>query len=156
MKIIIIGNGKVGYTLARQLSGENHDLVLIDKNPDALRNAEGVLDILCTEGSGASIQVLLEAGVRGADLVVAVTGSDELNIVCCLIAKKLGAKHTVARIRSPEYFKEANLLKREIGLNMIINPEYAAAQEISRLLRVPTAFSVEGFARGLVEMIGFP
>ncbi len=156
MKIIIIGNGKVGYTLAKQLSGEDHDLVLIDKDPDALRNAEGVLDILCVDGSGASIQVLLEAGVRSADLVVAVTGSDELNIVCCLIAKKLGARHTVARIRSPEYYKEANLLKREIGVNMIINPEYAAAQEISRLLRVPTAFSVETFARGLVEMIGFP
>ena len=156
MKIIIIGNGKVGYTLARQLSGENHDLVLIDKNFEALRNADGALDVLCMEGSGASIQVLLEAGVRAADLVVAVTGSDELNIVCCLIAKKLGARHTVARVRSPEYYKEANLLKREIGVNMIINPEYAAAQEISRLLRVPAAFSVETFARGLVEMIGFP
>ena len=158
MKIIIIGNGKVGYTLAQQLSGdgEDHDLILIDKNPDALRNADGVLDILCMEGSGASIQVLLEAGVRSADLVVAVTGSDELNIVCCLIAKKLGAKHTVARVRSPEYYKEANLLKREIGVSMIINHEYAAAQEISRLLRVPAAFSVEAFARGLVEMIGFP
>lgn len=158
MKIIIIGNGKVGYTLAQQLSGdgEDHDLVLIDKNAEALRNADGVLDILCREGSGASIQVLLEAGVRSADLVVAVTGSDELNIVCCLIAKKLGAKHTVARVRSPEYYKEANLLKREIGVSMIINPEYAAAQEISRLLRVPAAFSVETFARGLVEMIGFP
>ena len=156
MKIIIIGNGKVGYTLARQLSGEDHDLVLIDQRAEALQNADGVLDVLCLEGSGASIQVLLEAGVRQAELVVAVTGSDELNIVCCLIAKKLGARHTVARIRSPEYFKEANLLKREIGLNMIINPEYAAAQEISRLLRVPTAFSVESFARGLVEMIGFP
>ena len=158
MKIIIIGNGKVGYTLAQQLSGdgENHELVLIDKNADALQNADGVLDILCMEGSGASIQVLLEAGVRTSDLVVAVTGSDELNIVCCLIAKKLGAKHTVARVRSPEYYKEANLLKREIGVSMIINPEYAAAQEISRLLRVPAAFSVEAFARGLVEMIGFP
>ena len=116
MKIIIIGNGKVGYTLARQLSGENHDLVLIDKNFEALRNADGALDVLCMEGSGASIQVLLEAGVRAADLVVAVTGSDELNIVCCLIAKKLGARHTVARVRSPEYYKEANLLKREIGV----------------------------------------
>ena len=156
MKIIIIGNGKVGYTLASQLSGENHELVLIDRDAEALRNAEGVLDIMCMEGSGASIQTLLEAGVRDSDLAVAVTGSDELNIVCCLIAKKLGARRTVARVRSPEYYKEANLLKREIGVNMIINPEYAAAQEISRLLRVPSAFSVETFARGLVEMIGFP
>lgn len=156
MKIIIIGNGKVGYTLARQLSGEDHELVLIDRRAEALKNADGVLDVLCVVGNGASIQTLLEAGVRSSDLVVAVSGSDELNIVCCLIAKKLGAKHTVARIRNPEYYKEANLLKREVGLNMVINPEYAAAQEISRLLRVPTAFSVETFARGLVEMIGFP
>ena len=156
MKIIIIGNGKVGFTLAKQLSGEDHDLVLIDHNAEALRTADSTLDILCLDGSGASIQILRSAGVREADLVIAVTGSDELNIVCCLIAKKLGARHTVARIRSPEYFREANLLKREIGLNMIINPEYAAAQEISRLLRVPSAFSVETFARGLVEMIGFP
>ncbi len=135
---------------------ENHELVLIDHSAEALKNADSALDILCTEGSGASIQVLKGAGVRDAELVVAVTGSDELNIVCCLIAKKLGARHTVARIRSPEYFREANLLKREVGLNMIINPEYAAAQEISRLLRVPSAFSVETFARGQVELIGFP
>ena len=156
MKIIIIGSGKVGFTLAKQLSGENHDLVLIDQRAEAMQVADNTLDILCLEGSGASIQILLEAGVRSADLVISVTGSDELNIVCCLIAKKLGARHTVARIRSPEYYREANLLKREIGLNMIINPEHAAAQEISRLLRVPSAFSVETFARGLVELIGFP
>ena len=130
--------------------------MLIDHNAEALRVADSTLDIMCLDGSGASIQILRTAGVREAELVIAVTGSDELNIVCCLIAKKLGARHTVARIRSPEYFREANLLKREIGLNMIINPEYAAAQEISRLLRVPSAFSVETFARGLVEMIGFP
>ena len=156
MKIIIIGNGKVGYTLARQLSGEDHDLALIDRKAEALQNADSALDILCIEGSGASINVLREADVQHADLAIAVTGSDELNIVCCLIAKKLGARRTVARIRSPEYFREANLLKREVGLNMIINPEYAAAQEVSRLLRVPSAFSVETFARGQVELIGFP
>ena len=156
MKIIIIGNGKVGFTLARQLSGEDHDLVLIDKEAEALRSADTTLDILCMEGSGASIQTLREAGVQDTDLVISVTGSDELNIVCCLIAKKLGARRTVARVRSPEYYREASLLKQEVGVNIIINPEYAAAQEISRVLRVPAAFSVETFARGLVEMIGFP
>lgn len=156
MKIIIIGNGKVGYALARQLSGEDHELVLIDRRADALTVADSELDLMCMEGSGASIQILRSAGVKGADLLISVTGSDELNIVCCLIAKKLGARHTVARIRSPEYYKEANLLKKEIGVDMIINPDYAAAQEVSRLLRFPTAFSVENFARGLVELIGFP
>ncbi len=156
MKIIIIGNGKVGYALAQQLSGEDHELILIDHRADALKIADSELDLMCMEGSGASIQTLRSAGVKGADLLISVTGSDELNIVCCLIAKKLGARHTVARIRSPEYYKEANLLKKEIGVDMIINPDYAAAQEVSRLLRFPTAFSVENFARGLVELIGFP
>ena len=155
MKIIIIGNGKVGYTLAKQLSGEDHDLVILDQNRAAMQEADSTLDVLCVEGNGASINVLIEAGVRSADLVIAVTGYDEVNIMCCLIAKKLGAKHTVARIRNPEYSREANLLKREIGLDMVINPEYAAAQEISRILRVPSAFSVESFARGRVDMIGF-
>ena len=154
MKIIIIGNGKVGFALAKQLSGESHDLVLIDQNVTALHQADSTLDVLCMEGNGASINVLLEAGVRQADLVIAVTGYDEVNIMCCLIAKKLGAQHTVARIRNPEYFDESSLLKREVGLDMIINPEYAAAQEIGRILRVPSAFSVESFARGRVEMIG--
>ena len=136
MRIIIIGNGKVGYTLAKQLSGENHELVLIDKNAEALSNAEGVLDILCMEGSGASIRVLQEAGVRGADLVVAVTGSDELNIVCCLIAKKLGAKHTVCRIRNPEYYREANLLKREISPAAAYSGLMIRSTPISRLRRL--------------------
>ena len=155
MKIIIIGNGKVGYTLARQLAGEAHDLVLVDESIEALKEADTSLDVLCLEGNGASIRTLKEAGVRTADLVIAVTGYDEVNIICCLIAKKLGAKHTVARIRNPEYYNEAPLLKQEIGLDMVINPEYAAAQEISRILRVPSAFSVETFARGRVDMIGF-
>ena len=154
MKIIIIGNGKVGFALAKQLAGESHDLVLIDQNVAALHQADSTLDVLCLEGNGASINVLLEAGVRQADLAIAVTGYDEVNIMCCLIAKKLGAQHTVARIRNPEYFDESSLLKREVGLDMIINPEYAAAQEIGRILRVPSAFSVESFARGRVEMIG--
>ena len=93
MKIIIIGCGKVGFTLARQLSGENHDLVLIDHRAEAMQVADSTLDLMCVEGSGASIQTLREAGVKDTELVVAVTGSDELNIVCCLIAKKLGAAH---------------------------------------------------------------
>ncbi|MCI9514090.1 MAG: Trk system potassium transporter TrkA [Oscillospiraceae bacterium] len=155
MKIIIIGNGKVGYTLAKQLAGEAHALVLVDESVEALKEADTSLDVLCMEGNGASIRTLKEAGVRSADLVIAVTGYDEVNIICCLIAKKLGAKHTVARIRNPEYYNEAPLLKQEIGLDMVINPEYAAAQEISRILRVPSAFSVETFARGRVDMIGF-
>lgn len=155
MKIIIVGIGKVGYAIAEQMTGENHDLVVIDRNNAVLDHVDSMLDVMCVEGNGASASVLLEAGVREADLLIAVSENDEVNLICCLMAKKLGAKHTVARVRNPEYFRDAPILRREIGLDMIINPENAAAQEISRILRVPSAFSVETFARGLVELIGF-
>lgn len=155
MKIIIVGLGKVGFAIAHQMGQENHDLVLVDADAEALTRADGMLDGISIEGNGACVSVLLEAGVREADLVIAVTADDEVNLICCLLAKKLGAKHTVARVRNPEYFRDAPILRREIGLDMTINPEYAAAQEIARMLRVPAAFSVESFARGLVELIGF-
>ena len=132
MKIIIVGVGKVGYAIAEQMTGENHDIVIVDQSSAVLDHADSMLDVMCVEGNG-----------------------DEVNLICCLMAKKLGAKHTVARVRNPEYFRDAPILRREIGLDMIINPEHAAAQEISRILRVPSAFSVETFARGLVELIGF-
>lgn len=155
MKIIIVGIGKVGYAIAEQMAGENHDLTLVDLNSSALERAEESLDVMCVEGNGASASILLRAGVREANLMIAVSENDEANLICCLMAKKLGAKHTVARVRNPEYFRDAPILRREIGLDMIINPEYASAQEIARILRVPAAFSVESFARGLVELIGF-
>ena len=155
MKIIIIGNGKVGYTLAEQLSLANHDLTIVDQNPPALSRAASNLDVMCVSGNGASIRTLIEAGASHADLVIAVTNYDEVNIVCCLLAKKLGAKHTVARIRDPEYSADAPLLQREIGLDLIINPEHAAAMEISRVFRYPSATGVDTFARGEVEMVGF-
>ena len=154
MKIIIVGIGKVGYAIAEQMAGENHDLTLVDLNSSALERAEESLDVMCVEGNGASASILLRAGVREANLMIAVSENDEANLICCLMAKKLGAKHTVARVRNPEYFRDAPILRREIGLDMIINPEYASAQEIARILRVPAAFSVESFARGLVELIG--
>ena len=149
MKIIIVGNGKVGYAIANSLAEEDHDIVMVDANTNALRKAESTMDVLCVEGNGASISVLIEAGVRTADLVIAVTNQDEINLVCCLIAKKLGAGHTIARVRNEE------MLKKEIGLDMVINPDLAAAQEIARILAFPAAFSVEPFARGRIDMIGF-
>lgn len=155
MKIIIIGLGKVGYAIAQQLEGEQHDLTLVDADVEALRRAENSIDAMFVTGNGAGVSVLLRSGVREADLVISVTENDEVNLICCLMAKKLGAKRTVARIRNPEYFREASVLRREIGLDLTINPEYAAAQEIARILRVPAAFSVESLARGLVELIGF-
>ena len=156
MKIIIVGIGKVGYAIARQLSAETHDITMVDPDPAALSRADSTLDVMTLSGNGASISVLVDAGVRDADLVIAVTDLDETNLVCCLIAKKLGAKHTVARVRNPEYYADAKLLRKEIGLDVVINPDLAAAQEIGRILAFPAAFRVEPFARGRIDMIGFP
>ena len=155
MKIIIVGNGKVGCAIANSLAEEDHDIIIVDANTAALRKAESTMDVLCVEGNGASISVLIEAGVRTADLVIAVTNQDEINLVCCLIAKKLGAKHTVARVRNTDYRRDEEMLKKEIGLDMVINPDLAAAQEMARILAFPAAFSVEPFARGRIDMIGF-
>ena len=103
MKIIIIGDGKLGYNLAENLSKENNDVIIIDKNQEALKKAGEYLDVMCIKGNGLSTQILLEAGIKEADLLIAATASDEMNMVCCLTAKKLGATHTIARIRDPEY-----------------------------------------------------
>jgi trk system potassium uptake protein TrkA len=153
MKIIIVGDGKVGYTLAENLSKEDHDVTIVDKNPEALRRAHDNLDVMCIKGSGVSVNVLLEAGIRDADLLLAATSSDEMNMVCALTGKKLGAKRTVARIRDPEYANELSMLKNELDLDMIINPEQATALEIVKLLQFPSALNVESFAKGRVRLI---
>ncbi len=155
MKIIIVGCGKVGFAIAQQLTQENHDLTVVDTDGEHLSRADGELDAMCLAGNGASISTLMEAGARNADLVIAVTGLDETNLVCCLIAKSLGAMHTIARVRNPDYRRDADMLKREIGLDMVINPDLAAAQEIARILSFPAAISVEPFAGGRIDMIGF-
>ncbi|MGE5632050.1 MAG: Trk system potassium transporter TrkA [Caulobacteraceae bacterium] len=153
MKIIIIGAGKVGYNLAESLSKENHHVIIIDKNYAALSKAEENLDVLCLRGSGVSTNILMEAGIDTTDLLLAVTNSDEVNMVCCLTAKKLGVRYTIARIRDPEYAKELSLLKEELGLELIINPEQAAAEEIANVLNFPIAINVESFAKGRVKMV---
>jgi trk system potassium uptake protein TrkA len=152
MKIIIIGDGKVGYSLAENLSKEEHDVTIIDKNPEALKKASEYLDVMTIRGNGVSTNILLEAGVKSADLLIAATSSDEMNMVCTLTGKKLGAAHTVARIRDPEYANELSVLKADLGLDLIINPEQAAAREIARLLRFPSAIDVEPFIKGKVEL----
>ncbi|MEW9094288.1 MAG: Trk system potassium transporter TrkA [Clostridiaceae bacterium] len=153
MNIIIIGAGKVGYNLAENLEKENHNVVIIDKSSQILRKAEENLDVMCIKGSGTSTNILLEAGVNEADLLMAVTGSDEINMVACLTGKKLGAVNTIARIRDPEYAKELSLLKEELELEMVINPELAAADEIAQSLNFSPAMNVESFAKGRVKMI---
>lgn len=155
MKIVVIGDGKLGLALSRQLSREGHDIVIIDHRPEALRIAANSLDVVCIEGNGVSSDVQREAGVPTADLLIAVASSDEVNIFCCLIARKLGARHTIARVRNLEYVKELPFLKEELGLSMAVNPEKMAADEIVRTLRFPSAMKVDFFCRGRVEMAEF-
>lgn len=153
MKVIIIGDGKIGYSLAENLSKEDNDITIIDKSPEALKKADEYLDVKCILGNGVSTKILEEAGIRNTDLLIAATASDEMNMVCCLTGKKLGADYTIARIRDPEYADELTLLKKELGLDLVINPERAAAREIARMLRFPQAMHVEVFAKGRVEMV---
>lgn len=155
MNIIIVGAGKVGTTIADQLSSENHNITIIDLNQKKVEEAEEEFDVMGVVGNGASHQVQMEAGVMESELLIAVTGSDELNLLCCLIAKKTGKCQTIARVRNPIYSKEVNFIKRQMGLSVVINPELTAAQEISQLLRLPYAKKVDTFARGRVEMIKF-
>jgi len=155
LNIIIIGNGKVGYTLAEQLVLESHDVTIIDTQEDSLQKASDALDIMSIRGNGVSPLVLRQAGAGNADLLLAVTSQDEVNMVCCRTAKNLGAHCTIARIRNPEYSTCLADLKRDMGIDIIINPENATAIEISRLLRFPAAANIDTFCRGRVELIGF-
>lgn len=155
MNIIIIGCGKVGSTLAEELCKEEHQLVVIDKNPQKIQRLTDSLDVMGITGNGSSIQVLSEAGVAEADILISVTGSDELNLLCCLIAKKVSKCHTIARVRNPIYNKELHFIKKKLGISMIINPELAAAMEISRLLRFPSAIKLDTFSKGRVELLKF-
>ena len=155
MNIIIVGAGKVGITIGEQLSSENHNITIIDLNQKKVEEAEEKFEVMGVVGNGASYQVQMEAGVMDAELLIAVTGADELNLLCCLIAKKAGKCQTIARVRNPVYSKEVNFIKRQMGLSVVINPELAAAQEISKLLRLPYAKKVDTFARGRVEMVKF-
>ena len=155
MKIIIVGIGKVGYTLAEHLSKEGNDVAIIDRSQDVVDRAGNHLDLFCVRGSGLSTSALLEAGVRETDLIIATTSSDEMNMLCCLTAKRLGAKNSVARIRDPEYAHEVTVLKQELGISMVINPELEAANEIGRVLRFPNAINVETFAARKVELVAF-
>ena len=155
MNIIIVGDGKVGYTLAENLAQENHNITIIDKNEEALRRADESLDVMCIKGNGARISVLLEAGIEEADILIAVTSRDEVNMVCCLTAKRLTDIRTIARIRDPEYFEEYRELRENMGIDMIINPEYSAAYEIAKILQFPSAINVENFFGGKVRMAEF-
>ena len=153
MKIIICGCGKVGNTIAEQLAREKHDITVIDHNPEVLEKTVSTLDVIGICGDGASKNVLTEAGAKTCDLIIAITYSDEVNLLICLIAKKLGTANTIARIRNPIYSESIPLIKDDLRLSLAINPELAAAEEISRLIRFPSAMKIDTCAKGTVELL---
>lgn len=155
MNIIIVGCGKVGQALVEQLNDEGNDITVIDKVAEKVNDVSSRYDVMGVIGNGATHSVQQDAGIDRANLLIAVTGSDELNLLCCLIAKKAGNCHTIARVRNPQYYTETPFLKDELGLAMVINPEQAAASEIARVLRFPSAIKIDVFGRGRVELLKF-
>lgn len=155
MKVLIVGNGKVGSSISTALVREKHDVTVVDIDPDSFRKSQRMLDLMCIEGNGAAMDTLKEASVDEAGLLIAATPYDELNILCCLIGRRLGAKRTISRVRTPEYFGEMHLIRNELGLSMVINPESAAADEIMRLLVYPSASKVEVFEKGRLCLVEY-
>ncbi len=152
MRIIIVGLGKLGTTLAEQISNENHDVTVIDTAPKLVEETVNRFDVFGVVGSGADCDVQKEAGVDKCDIFISVTDADELNILACMISKKLGARHTIARVRNPEYSRQFGFMRHELGISMLVNPEYDAAFEISRIIQFPAAMKVEKFAKGRVDL----
>ncbi|MBQ4112804.1 MAG: Trk system potassium transporter TrkA [Clostridia bacterium] len=155
MNIMIVGCGKVGQALAEQLNEDGNNITVIDSNAALVADVSARLDVMGCVGNGATHTIQEEAGIRKADLLIAVTGSDELNLLCCLIAKKSGNCRTIARVKNPAYSSETNYFKDELGLAMVINPEHAAATEIARVLRFPSAIRIDTFAHGRVELFKY-
>ncbi len=153
MKITVVGCGKVGATLIEHLTKEGHDVTVIDVDVNAVNAMSETFDVLGVVGNGATFEVQAEAGVKNSDILIAVTSSDEQNLLCCLIAKKAGVRYTIGRVRDPIYNSEVKYLQKELGLALIINPELATAKEISRLLKYPSAITVDTFAGGNVELL---
>ena len=155
LSIIIVGCGKVGTTLIEQLSKEGHDITIIDRNARKVQEIANFYDIMGLAGNGASHNVQLEAGIESADLFIAVTNSDELNLLCCTVAKQVGNCAAIARVRTPDYSSEAGYLREKLGLAMIINPELEASKEAARILYMPTVLEFNSFAHGQAELIKF-
>ncbi|MCC8168375.1 MAG: Trk system potassium transporter TrkA, partial [Clostridiales bacterium] len=155
LRIIIVGCGKVGHTLVERLTKEGHDIVLIDQDAQVIAETSNQFDIMSVVGNGASYQVQQEAGIDEADLIIAVTKSDELNLLCCIIAAQIGRCAAIARVRTPDYSKELGYLRDKLGLAVIINPEMEAARQIAQLLYLPSALEINTFAHGQTQMVKF-
>ena len=155
LNIIIVGCGKVGTTLVEQLVKEGHDITIVDKNAKKIQELSSLYDIMGIVGNGASFSVQQDAGIENADLIIAVTESDELNLLCCTLAKRVAKCSAIARVRTPDYSKEIVYLRERLGLAMVINPELEASREASRILCLPTALEVNTFANGQAELIKY-
>ncbi len=153
MKIIVIGCGTIGKTVIDHISKERHNTIIIDSDKDIVEKLIEKYDVMGVVGNGASLEIQEEANVKNADLVIAVSSDDEINILACLVAKKLGAKSTIARVRNPEYRRQSVLMKDELGLSMIVNPEEEIANEITNMINLPTISKIEHFAKGLVNLV---
>ena len=155
LKIIIVGCGKVGANLVDQLSKEGHDITVIDKKAEKIQDITNIYDVMGLVGNGASYSTQMEAGIEETDLIIAVTDSDELNLLCCTVAKRVGKCAAIARVRTPDYSEETGYLREQLGLALIINPELEAAREVARILYLPTALKVNSFAHGQAELVKF-
>lgn len=155
LKIIIVGCGKVGANLVDQLSKEGHDITVIDKKAEKIQDITDTYDVMGLVGNGASYSTQMEAGIEETDLIIAVTDSDELNLLCCTVAKRVGKCAAIARVRTPDYSEETGYLREQLGLALIINPELEAAREVARILYLPTALEVNSFAHGQAELVKF-
>ena len=154
MKIVVVGCGKIGTTVVSSLASEGHDVVAVDTNPAVIDEISDVYDVICICGNGADYDTLLEAGISKTDIFVAITGSDELNMLSCVIAKKMGAKYTVARIRNPEYNdKNLPFVKQYLDLSLHINPELLVANELFNILKLPSAVNIETFSRRNFQLV---
>ena len=155
LKIIIVGCGKVGANLVDQLSKEGHDITVIDKKAEKIQDITNTYDVMGLVGNGASYSTRIAAGIEETDLIIAVTDSDELNLLCCTVAKRVGKCAAIARVRTPDYSEETGYLREQLGLALIINPELEAAREVARILYLPTALEVNSFAHGQAELVKF-
>lgn len=155
MKIIVLGAGKVGKTLIKHMSNEDHDIIVVDQNATKVEEVVNQYDVIGVVGNGGSYDILMEAGAEDANLIICVTTSDELNILAGLMAKKMGTRHTIARVRNPAYSSQRDFMRNQLGFSMIVNPELEAASEIRRVLSFPSAVKVDTFSRGKVELAEF-
>ena len=153
MRLVVVGAGKVGTTLVEKLSGEKHDVIIVDIDAKTVEGLVNKLDIRGIVGGGADKSVLEEAEADKADFFIACTSRDELNVLSCMLAKKMGAKYVVARVRDPEYYSEEDYMSKEFGIDMLFNPELRTAEEIAEILKFPSAVNIESFADGSVVMI---